>query len=192
MITLERAANQDIPRVADYVGVDADKDDLLASGQLKNGDKFFSMNGNQEYRYVEEENEFYPVSNGGGGGNVPSPYTDTPQMDGVASAGASLNYSRGDHRHPSDTTKQDKIVYQSATLAAANWVNNEQTVTVQGVLADETAQLIQPVPSASDITAYISNGIVAIAQGANSITFKCDTVPSSDIDIYVVITTLGV
>lgn len=32
----------------------------------------------------------------------------TPQMDGVGSAGTGGNYSRGDHVHPSDTSKLDK------------------------------------------------------------------------------------
>ena len=32
----------------------------------------------------------------------------TPQMDGVGSAGTGGNYSRGDHVHPSDTTKLNK------------------------------------------------------------------------------------
>lgn len=32
----------------------------------------------------------------------------TPQMDGVGSAGTGGNYSRGDHVHPSDTSKVDK------------------------------------------------------------------------------------
>lgn len=32
----------------------------------------------------------------------------TPQMDGVGSAGTGGNYSRGDHVHPSDTTKVNK------------------------------------------------------------------------------------
>lgn len=32
----------------------------------------------------------------------------TPQMDGVGAAGTGGNYSRGDHVHPSDTTKFDK------------------------------------------------------------------------------------
>jgi hypothetical protein len=34
-----------------------------------------------------------------------SAYTSLPNMDGVASAGTSLNFSRGDHTHPSDTRK---------------------------------------------------------------------------------------
>ncbi len=33
----------------------------------------------------------------------------TPLMDGVASAGTETAFARGDHRHPSDTSKQDVI-----------------------------------------------------------------------------------
>lgn len=40
---------------------------------------------------------------------IPSAYNSTPQMDGVGAAGSSTDYARGDHRHPSDTTKQDKL-----------------------------------------------------------------------------------
>lgn len=42
--------------------------------------------------------------NGGSGSSV-SPYTSNPAMNGVASAGSSNDYARGDHVHPSDTTK---------------------------------------------------------------------------------------
>ena len=36
------------------------------------------------------------------------PSDATPQMDGTASAGSSALYARGDHVHPSDTSKADK------------------------------------------------------------------------------------
>lgn len=36
------------------------------------------------------------------------PSDATPLMDGVGAAGTGGNYSRGDHRHPSDTSKLDK------------------------------------------------------------------------------------
>lgn len=35
--------------------------------------------------------------------------TTTPKMDGTASVGTELAFARGDHRHPSDTTKVDKV-----------------------------------------------------------------------------------
>lgn len=37
-----------------------------------------------------------------------TPYDSNPQMDGTASAGSSNAFARGDHRHPSDTSKVDK------------------------------------------------------------------------------------
>ena len=36
---------------------------------------------------------------------VPSPSTSAPLMDGTANAGSSADYARGDHRHPTDTSR---------------------------------------------------------------------------------------
>lgn len=77
------------------------------------------------------------------------------------------------------------------TLALSGWQNNTQTVTVSGILADESAQLIQPVPYVSSRAAYNAAGIEATAQGANSLTFTCTTVPSVSLSVYVVITPLA-
>lgn len=46
---------------------------------------------------------------GGGGGEGPEPYTSDPAMNGTASAGSSAKYARGDHVHPTDTTRAAKI-----------------------------------------------------------------------------------
>lgn len=43
----------------------------------------------------------------GGSLTTPSPSTSAPAMDGIASAGSSAKYSKGDHVHPSDTSKLD-------------------------------------------------------------------------------------
>lgn len=40
----------------------------------------------------------------------PSPSSNTPLMDGNADVGSSTDYARGDHVHPSDTSKQDVLV----------------------------------------------------------------------------------
>lgn len=34
-----------------------------------------------------------------------TPYTSTPEMDGIGSAGSAVSYARGDHRHPTDTSR---------------------------------------------------------------------------------------
>lgn len=46
---------------------------------------------------------------GGGGGGGPTPASSIPQMDGAGAAGVSTLYSRGDHQHPTDTTRQALI-----------------------------------------------------------------------------------
>lgn len=44
-------------------------------------------------------------TNAASGGSSVSPYTSNPAMDGTASAGVSDDYARGDHVHPTDTSR---------------------------------------------------------------------------------------
>ena len=44
----------------------------------------------------------------GGGGSGVEPSTTTPLMDGTATAGTESRYARGDHRHPTDTSRVAK------------------------------------------------------------------------------------
>lgn len=60
--------------------------------------------------------------------SVPGAYTSTPEMDGVGSAGSSGAWARGDHVHPSDTSKADKAVPSVA--------GNLASLTETGNLAD--------------------------------------------------------
>lgn len=77
----------------------------------------------------------------------------------------------------------------SVTLAAASWDSTAktQTVTVTGVSATETAQLITPVPALASQAAYYDAGIKCTGQAANSLTFTADTVPTSNLTVYVTI-----
>ena len=74
----------------------------------------------------------------------------------------------------------------SVTLSASGWASNAQTVTVSGVLADETKQLIQPMPAVASQQAYMTAGIYCSGQAANSLTFTCQTAPTENITVYVV------
>ena len=49
---------------------------------------------------------------------VPAASSAAPLMDGTAAAGSSTDYSRADHVHPSDTSRQASL--SSAQLAAVN------------------------------------------------------------------------
>ena len=76
----------------------------------------------------------------------------------------------------------------TVTLTASGWVDGMQTVAISGVLADETDQLIQPVPALASQAAYIEAGILCTGQSADSLTFTATTAPTDDLTVYVVIT----
>lgn len=73
------------------------------------------------------------------------------------------------------------------TLTVAGWDSTAktQTVTVSGILADESAQLIIPMPAVASMTAYNDAGIQCTGQAANSLTFTATTVPTAAISVYV-------
>ena len=60
---------------------------------------------NDGVQYGRIDMTWTPIAGGGGGGSTPS--NVNPAMDGAASPGISGLYSRGDHVHPSDTSKAD-------------------------------------------------------------------------------------
>lgn len=84
-----------------------------------------------------------------------------------------------------------KPLARTITLTTSGWSSNTKTVTVSGVVASETAQLITPIPSDSSRSAYYAAGIMCTEQAANSLTFTCQTVPTSNLTVYVVIQPLS-
>ena len=77
-------------------------------------------------------------------------------------------------------------LFVQITLTSSSWSDNAQTVSVSGILADETKQFIQAVPAISSQTNYYESGILCTNQGANSLTFSCDTVPTENLTVYIV------
>ena len=86
------------------------------------------------------------------------------------------------------TTLKTKAHKVSLTVAGWDSSTKQQTVSVGDVVADETAQLILPMPAAASMTAYNDAGIQCTAQAAGKLTFTADTVPTVSIDVYVTIT----
>ena len=74
-------------------------------------------------------------------------------------------------------------VNSTITLTAAGWSSNTQTVNVTGITA---TGVVMVSPDPTDQSAYTSAGILCTAQAAGTLTFTCDTVPSGDIDVNVV------
>ena len=73
------------------------------------------------------------------------------------------------------------------TLLASGWVDGEQTVTVEGILADESKQIIEIIPAKASIASYLEAKIYCSAQGEDELTFTIggDTIPTSNLNVYV-------
>lgn len=75
------------------------------------------------------------------------------------------------------------------TLTTTGWDTTTltQVATIEGIKADETAQAIyiNPVFDGTMIDEIGSCNVYASAQGENSITFSCDSVPTIDVEFYV-------
>lgn len=87
----------------------------------------------------------------------------------------------------------ESTVCTTVSLLTTGWEKDEETrlytktVTVSGVSATETAQMIHVVPAAASQTAYLEAGVYASAQSADAITFTAASIPESTLTVYVVI-----
>lgn len=75
------------------------------------------------------------------------------------------------------------------TLPANGWKNNQQTVSVPGVLADEDECDVIVSAAKASRTAYNDAVVYCSAQGDDQLTFACDETPSADITVNVLILT---
>lgn len=122
-----------------------------------------------------------------------------PAAPGTASAGTSDLAARADHVHPKEVSDTDRATWNgkaskstvtTVTLTAAGWnaTTKKQTVTVPGVLADTSKQVIWVTQTTeAAIDAYLEAGIVPVAQAANAVTLRADTVPTADITVNIVV-----
>ncbi|MBR3278868.1 MAG: hypothetical protein IKG01_08255, partial [Lachnospiraceae bacterium] len=81
---------------------------------------------------------------------APSPSSSNPLMDGTASTGSSNEYARGDHRHPSDTSKQNTLV--SGT--------NIKTVNSESLLGSGDVAVQETLVSGTNIKTVNSNSLL--------------------------------
>lgn len=131
--------------------------------------------------------------------SIPLLSDDAPSAPGTASAGTSSNAARADHVHPKEVSDTDRETWNgkaskptvtTVTLTAAGWnaTTKKQTATVPGVLADTSKQVIWVTQTTeAAIDAYLDAGIVPVAQAANAVTLRADTVPTADITVNIVV-----
>ena len=85
--------------------------------------------------------------------HYPFAYENNPEMDGVASAGTSLLWSRGDHRHPTDTTIYKSFpVNTISNTEVASFADGANSIPVQEFIMDITSvQDGTPAPNGPNI-----------------------------------------
>ena len=113
---------------------------------------------------------------------IPSVPSTTSLIKGDGSGGLAAATAGTDYALRPTTRK--------VTLTASGWNSStkQQTVTCSGVLSDATKQLLIPTPvNTAAGNPYDEASIQMVAQGANSVTFYADTVPTVGIDVYVTI-----
>lgn len=102
--------------------------------------------------------------------------------------GWAMQYSDTVRPKPKDIGAAPALKCVHVTLSASGWDSSKaQTVTISGVLADETKQLITPTPAMESQTAYYNAGIRCTGQLADSLTFTAKTIPIADLIVYVTI-----
>ena len=144
-------------------------------------------NVENERQYSSANPPPYPVTsvNGKTGAvtvSVPTVPATTSLIKGNGSGGLAAATAGTDYALRPTTRK--------VTLSASGWNSStkQQTVTCSGVLSDATQQLLIPTPvNTAAGNPYDEASIQMVAQGANSVTFYADTVPTESIDVYVTI-----
>lgn len=82
-----------------------------------------------------------------------------------------------DYLVPITYLQESGSIMQSVTLYASNWVDNTQTVAVEGATADNNIMI----GASGDPMAFANAGVYCSAQADGYLTFKCTTTPTEDV-----------
>lgn len=80
------------------------------------------------------------------------------------------------------TDYQSPVKSATVTLSANAWSGNSQTINIPNVTAGSLVT-VAPVPTAQNRTAYLEAGVYCSAQGAGTLTFVCEDVPSVSLNV---------
>lgn len=132
------------------------------------------------------------------GGNVPLTGADIPQSsDDPTSMSTAIsgkqakitasgllkgNGSGGVSAAAAGTDYQSPVKSATVTLSANAWSGNSQTINVSNVTVNSLVT-VAPVPTSQNRTAYLESGVYCSAQGAGTLTFVCEDVPSVNLNV---------
>lgn len=106
--------------------------------------------------------------------SVPSATTTTPKMDGTASVGSETKWAKGDHVHPTDTSRvpttrkvNGKALSADVTLYAGDVaVSSSDSTTVASALSNKVDKVTGKGLSTNDYTTAEKTKLSGIAEGA--------------------------
>ena len=137
--------------------------------------------------YQNNAKYYKDLAQAASGGGVLSVNGKTPNDSGtVTLVAGDINTSSGDSVETALSNKAGKSTGVSVTLPTSGWNANTktQTVSVSGV----TAKVNLIITAAPDsYMAYAKAGVRCTAQGAGTLTFACETLPTADVAANVLI-----
>ena len=129
--------------------------------------------------------------------------SDKTKLDGIASgANAYTHPTTAGNKHIPSGGSSGQILRWSASgtavwgsetkevaslnvsLTTSGWSNKSQTVTVTGITASNNVIIS---PDSSSLEKYLGAGVICTSQAANSLTFTCDTVPTVELKVNILI-----
>lgn len=147
--------------------------------------------------------------------SVPQATSTTPLMDGTAAVGSETKWAKGDHVHPTDTSRQEllvsgtniKTINNTSLLGSGNITieggsggvevaTATATLTVAGWSNNRQTVNVTGVTASNDVIVtyavgsketYTASDIYCYAQGAGTLTFACATTPTEAITVNVMI-----
>ena len=119
-------------------------------------------------------------------GNLADSGKKTTDFDasGAASGAVSTHNSAPDAHSSLFSARQKKAKKTVVTLSPGSWSNKSIVASVDGATASNII-IVAPDPSYQSV--YLTSNIRATAQETNSVTFSCDTTPTDDVLVNVVV-----
>lgn len=105
--------------------------------------------------------------------------------------GENENWFIGDTDTGVRAAGQTTTSIQTIKLLASGWSSLSLLVKCDGVVADETKQVVTVFPSLGSRDAYMDASVECDGVGANILSFSADKVPSEDLTVYVAIEEAG-
>ncbi len=162
-----------------------------------NSDESFFVNQNSSIKQINKSNIVFGITNGGTGATTVSGARNALGLgntDGalpVANGGTGATTADNARVNLGITPKNIGAVTMKSAIATLNsdsWDENNLScfINVDGVTVDNIV-IVSPEPTTSNYEVYNRYGVYCASQEDNRLMFLCKKVPSSDIDINIVI-----